>query len=71
MHPIKFTTSQMSGCSSFSKAEDQKSAAKHRNRAFGRTAHRAGHFQDALLQYWVGRCPLTGISEPELLRASH
>ncbi len=38
MHPIKFTTSQMSGCSSFSKAEDQKSAAKHRNRAFGRTA---------------------------------
>ncbi len=45
MHPIKFTTSQMSGCSSFSKAEDQKSAAKHRNRAFGRTAHRAGHFQ--------------------------
>lgn len=29
------------------------------------------HFRRALLGYWNSRCPLTGISEPELLRASH
>ena len=23
------------------------------------------------MDYWQGRCPLTGISDPELLRASH
>jgi hypothetical protein len=28
-------------------------------------------FRDALLQYWGSRCPLTDITEPELLRASH
>jgi hypothetical protein len=28
-------------------------------------------FRGALMDYWGGRCPLTGISEPELLRASH
>ena len=28
-------------------------------------------FRDALMHYWNGRCPLTGISEPALLRASH
>jgi len=28
-------------------------------------------FRAALLAYWKGRCPLTGITEPELLRASH
>lgn len=28
-------------------------------------------FRRALLRYWNGRCPLTGIAEPELLRASH
>lgn len=28
-------------------------------------------FRDALMDYWGGRCPLTGIAEPELLRASH
>jgi HNH endonuclease len=28
-------------------------------------------FRDSLMQYWNGRCPLTGITEPELLRASH
>jgi HNH endonuclease len=28
-------------------------------------------FRDALLDYWEGRCPLTGITEPALLRASH
>jgi hypothetical protein len=28
-------------------------------------------FRDALMDYWSGRCPLTGISEPALLRASH
>jgi hypothetical protein len=27
-------------------------------------------FRDALMDYWGGRCPLTGITEPELLRAS-
>ena len=29
------------------------------------------HFRRALLGYWGGRCPLTGIEEPALLRASH
>lgn len=28
-------------------------------------------FRDALMHYWSGRCPLTGISDPDLLRASH
>lgn len=28
-------------------------------------------FRRALLRYWEGRCPLTGITEPALLRASH
>ncbi|WP_292452103.1 HNH endonuclease [Mesorhizobium sp.] len=28
-------------------------------------------FRTALMDYWQGRCPLTGIAEPELLRASH
>jgi hypothetical protein len=28
-------------------------------------------FRDALMDYWSGRCPLTGITEPALLRASH
>ena len=28
-------------------------------------------FRDALMDYWGGQCPLTGITEPALLRASH
>jgi hypothetical protein len=28
-------------------------------------------FRQALMKYWNGRCPLTGISDPALLRASH
>lgn len=28
-------------------------------------------FRQALLAYWGGRCPLTGIADPALLRASH
>jgi hypothetical protein len=28
-------------------------------------------FREALMSYWGGRCALTGITEPELLRASH
>ncbi len=28
-------------------------------------------FRAALLEYWNGRCPITHIAEPELLRASH
>jgi hypothetical protein len=28
-------------------------------------------FRQALLKYWNGRCPLTGITETSLLRASH
>lgn len=28
-------------------------------------------FRAALLEYWQGACPLTGITEPDLLRASH
>ncbi|EPX87825.1 HNH endonuclease [Rubellimicrobium thermophilum DSM 16684] len=28
-------------------------------------------FRDRLMTYWQGRCPLTGISDPALLRASH
>lgn len=31
----------------------------------------AGAFRSALLARWQGRCPLTGITEPALLRASH
>ena len=32
---------------------------------------RPRHIPRALLQYWGSRCPLTGITEPALLRASH
>jgi predicted restriction endonuclease len=28
-------------------------------------------FRQALLEYWSGRCPLTGITDEALLRASH
>jgi hypothetical protein len=28
-------------------------------------------FRKALMSYWKGRCPLTGITDPALLRASH
>ena len=28
-------------------------------------------FREALIEFWNGSCPLTGISEPDLLRASH
>lgn len=28
-------------------------------------------FREGLLRYWEGRCAVTGLSEPELLRASH
>lgn len=28
-------------------------------------------FRDALIKYWDGRCPLTGITDTSLLRASH
>jgi putative restriction endonuclease len=28
-------------------------------------------FRDALLAYWGGRCAVTGVAEPRLLRASH
>jgi hypothetical protein len=28
-------------------------------------------FRAGLMEYWQGRCPLTGITDPELLRASH
>ncbi len=28
-------------------------------------------FRRSLMEYWQGRCPLTGISDPALLRASH
>jgi predicted restriction endonuclease len=28
-------------------------------------------FRDALMVYWGGHCPMTGITEPALLRASH
>ena len=28
-------------------------------------------FRQALMRYWNARCPLTGISDPSLLRASH
>ncbi len=37
------------------------------------TKQRVGQqiFRRALIQYWDGRCPLTGIVEPQMLRASH
>jgi hypothetical protein len=28
-------------------------------------------FRAALMDYWGGRCPITGITDPALLRASH
>lgn len=28
-------------------------------------------FREGLMRYWEGRCAVTGLSEPELLRASH
>ena len=28
-------------------------------------------FRDRLMTYWQGRCPMTGITDPALLRASH
>ena len=28
-------------------------------------------FRASLMEYWQGRCPLTGINDPALLRASH
>jgi predicted restriction endonuclease len=28
-------------------------------------------FRDALMDYWGGCCPMTGITDPALLRASH
>lgn len=28
-------------------------------------------FRESLVDYWQGRCPLTGITDPALLRASH
>lgn len=28
-------------------------------------------FREALMDYWDGRCPMSGIAAPELLRASH
>ena len=30
-----------------------------------------GIFRARLMDYWQGRCPLTGISDPALLRTSH
>lgn len=30
-----------------------------------------GIFRGALMTYWRGTCPMTGITDPELLRASH
>ena len=30
-----------------------------------------GIFRERLMNYWQRRCPITGISDPELLRASH
>jgi hypothetical protein len=28
-------------------------------------------FRKSLMEYWGGRCPITGLDQPELLRASH
>jgi hypothetical protein len=28
-------------------------------------------FRKSLMDYWGGRCPITGIDQPKLLRASH
>lgn len=30
-----------------------------------------GAFRERVMEYWSGACPLTGITEPDLLRASH
>jgi hypothetical protein len=41
--------------------------------AEGKAVQRIGQdiYRDGLISFWHGRCPLTGIREPELLRASH
>ncbi len=36
-----------------------------------RRNRRAGIFRARLMDYWQGRCPLTGISESGLLRSFH
>ena len=36
-----------------------------------RPAHRTGYFRKSLLEYWNRQCPLTGVRDPALLRASH
>jgi len=51
--------------------QDGIAAAIDRSRAPGGPAHRQNIFRDALMDDWGGRCPLTGITEPALLRASH
>lgn len=45
----------------------------HTTEAERLTIERLGQsfFRQALLEYWTGRCPLTGITDPALLRASH
>jgi hypothetical protein len=39
--------------------------------ALQKTRSGQGPFRSALMARWEGRCPLTGIAEPGLLRASH
>jgi hypothetical protein len=45
----------------------------HTTEAERLTIERLGQsfFRQALLEYWTGRCPLTGITDPAFLRASH
>lgn len=38
---------------------------------FQRARRGQGVFRDRVMEYWSGTCPLTGISEPDLVRASH
>ena len=50
---------------------DRRSASDDRGRAARRPAHRPGDLPRRADDYWGARCPITGITDPELLRASH
>lgn len=53
--------------------EDEKRKLPNSTEAERLVVQRVGQniFRDALLRYWKGRCPLTGIEDAALLRASH
>jgi HNH endonuclease len=51
--------------------QDCRLASNNGDRAAGSPTQGQDVFRNALMDYWGGRCLLTGITEPALLRASH